>query len=92
MVASLLNVFSLDYLLASPLALAFLVIQIWMFIDAVRRREWLWAFFIFIGSGIAAIFYYFFVYRTSPSLTRGFELPGAHDRRRTPQFASPRYQ
>ena len=86
MVASLLNVFSLDYLLASPLALAFLVIQIWMFIDAVRRREWIWALFIFIGSGVAAIFYYFFVYRTSPSLTRGFELPGAHDRRRIKQL------
>ena len=28
------------------------------------------------------MFYYFWVYRAAPSATRGFELPGAHDRRR----------
>jgi hypothetical protein len=56
--------------------------QLWMLIDAIRRREWMWAFFIFVGFGFAAIFYYFAVYRAAPSATRGFELPGAHDRRR----------
>jgi tetratricopeptide (TPR) repeat protein len=53
-----------------------------MLIDAVRRREWIWALFIAIGMGLAALFYYFMVYRAAPSATRGFELPGAHDRRR----------
>ena len=56
--------------------------QLWMFVDALRRREWLWALFILIGAGFAALFYYFVVYRAAPSATRGFELPGAHDRRR----------
>jgi hypothetical protein len=57
-----------------------------MFIDALRRREWLWAFFIFIGFGFAAFFYYFAVYRAAPSATRGFELPGKFDRRRIKQL------
>jgi tetratricopeptide (TPR) repeat protein len=53
-----------------------------MFIDAIRREEWIWAVFIFIGFGLSALLYFFFVYRAAPSATRGFELPGAHDRRR----------
>ncbi len=54
-----------------------------MFIDAVRRGEWIWAIFIFIGFGLSALLYYLLVYRASTSsVTRGFELPGAHDRRR----------
>ena len=48
-----------------------------MFIHAVRNSEWLWAVFIFIGWGITALIYFFFVYRATPSATRGFELPGA---------------
>jgi tetratricopeptide (TPR) repeat protein len=56
--------------------------QLWMLIDALRRREWLWALFIFIGAGFSALFYYFAVYRAAPSAARGFELPGAYDRRR----------
>jgi hypothetical protein len=56
--------------------------NLWMLVDAIRRREWLWAFFMFIGWGIPAVLYYFFVYRDAPSSTRGFELPGAFDRRR----------
>jgi len=55
---------------------------LWMFLDALRRREWLWALFILIGMGFSALFYYFAVYRAAPSATRGFELPGAPDRRR----------
>lgn len=61
------------------LALAF---QIWMLVDAVRRREWIWAVFIFFFSVLTALLYFFLVYRAQPSATRGFELPGAHDRRR----------
>jgi hypothetical protein len=56
--------------------------QLWMLIDALRRREWLWALFIFIGAGLSALLYYFLVYRAAPSATRGFELPGAYDRHR----------
>src|SRR5262245_56573671 len=82
MVASLLNNFNIEYLLSSPLILLFFAFQLWMFVYSIRRREWIWAVFIFIGWGLSAILYYFFVYRGSaPSATRGFELPGARDRR-----------
>lgn len=53
-----------------------------MFVDAIRQREWGWAIFIFIGWGFGAFWYYLYVYRAAPSATRGFELPGAVDRRR----------
>jgi hypothetical protein len=70
------------FFLGSPLALIVFIFQIWMLVDAVRQREWFWAFFILIGWGFAALWYYFYVYRGSVSATRGFELPGAHSRRR----------
>src|SRR4029077_4247862 len=41
-----------------------------------------WALFIFAFPGFGAFWYFFYVYRNSPSATRGFELPGAHDRKR----------
>ena len=53
-----------------------------MLIDAVRRGEYLWAAFIFIGSIISTVLYYVLVYRDAPSATTGFQLPGAVDRRR----------
>ncbi|MBU6411530.1 MAG: tetratricopeptide repeat protein, partial [Verrucomicrobia bacterium] len=56
--------------------------QIWMFVHAVRNGEWLWAVFIFIGWGVTTLLYFFLVYRAAPSAMRGFELPGAFDRRR----------
>lgn len=68
-----------SHYVAPALMIAF---SLWMFIDAVRRREWLWALFILLGFGFSALFYYFAVYRAAPSATRGFELPGAYDRRR----------
>jgi tetratricopeptide (TPR) repeat protein len=71
-----------QFLLTNPVFLVTVAFQIWMFIDAVRREEWIWAAFIFIGFGLSALLYFFFVYRAAPSATRGFELPGAHDRRR----------
>jgi len=81
--ASLLNnLADWRYLLSSPFWLAITVFQIWMFVDAVRQREWIWALFIVLGWGISAVLYYLFVYRAAPSAMRGFELPGAHDRRR----------
>jgi tetratricopeptide (TPR) repeat protein len=70
------------FFLANPWLPIIFLFQLWMFIDAVRRREWIWAVFIIIGSGLSAMLYFFLVYRAAPSATRGFELPGAHDRRR----------
>ena len=70
------------YLAANPLIWAMLVFQLWMLIHAIRQREWIWAFLILIGLAIAALWYYFYVYRGSASTMRGFELPGAHKRKR----------
>jgi hypothetical protein len=70
------------HLLTSPVFLLSTVFWIWMLIDAVRRREWVWVLFIAVFSIFAAFWYFFSVYRASPLSTRGFELPGAHSRRR----------
>lgn len=70
------------YLLTGPLALLALAFQIWMLVDALRRREWLWAALIAIGFLLSALLYYLAVYRNAQSGLRGFELPGQHDRRR----------
>ena len=84
MFASLIsNLLNINYLIHNVWLFLVFAFQIWMFIDAIRRQEWLWAVFIFIGWGITALLYFFLVYRAvAPSVTRGFELPGAHDRRR----------
>lgn len=75
--------FNLDFWLRSPVLLVFGLFVIWMLVDAVRREEWLWVLFIFLFPMINAPLYFFLVYRNaSPFATRGFELPGAHDRRR----------
>jgi len=71
-----------QFLLTNPAFLVMTVFQLWMLVDAVRREEWIWAVFIFIGFGLSALLYFFLVYRAAPSATRGFELPGAHHRRR----------
>jgi len=88
MFASLISDFlNVDYLIHNVWLLLVFAFQVWMFIDAVRRQEWIWAVIIFIGFGLSAILYYFFVYRAAaPSATSGFELPGAHDRRRIKQL------
>lgn len=73
------------YVFSGLLGFLFVVFQIWMFVDAIRREEWLWAVFIFLtfGWGLSAVLYYFFVYRAAaPSVTRGFELPGTQHRKR----------
>ncbi|MEW6306569.1 MAG: tetratricopeptide repeat protein [Verrucomicrobiota bacterium] len=70
---------------SGPLGLVFLIFNIWMLIDAVRRDEWVWALFILFIPVINAILYYFFVYRASGgggASLQGFELPGASARRR----------
>lgn len=87
MLASLYTVLGiLSYLLTSPVMLAMTAFQLWMFIHALRNREWIWALFIFIGSGIGAIWYYFYAYRGSSSAMSGFELPGAQSRARIKQL------
>lgn len=82
---------SLEFWLANPVFLVVTAFQIWMFIDAIRRQEWVWAFFIFIGSGLGACFYYFSVYRDSSSASRGFELPGAGSRQRIKELEAQIY-
>ena len=71
----------LEWLFYSPASFLFGAFALWMLVDAVRRREWLWA--LFIGcTGFGAVWYFFYVYRGSPEAMRGFELPGAHSRQR----------
>jgi hypothetical protein len=83
MFASLLTVLSGGFVVfLNPVTLALAVFQLWMFIHAVRNREWIWALFLFVGWGIAAFWYYFYVYRGSASSVSGFELPGAQSRKR----------
>ncbi|MFO1487865.1 MAG: tetratricopeptide repeat protein [Verrucomicrobiota bacterium] len=83
MVAAILDLLNPHLLLGSPLLFLLAVFQLWMLIHAIRQREWLWVFFLLIGWGISAFFYYMSVYRASgSSSTRGFELPGAQNRRR----------
>lgn len=83
MLAALVDRFAnYEYLLSSPLLLAMTAFQIWMLIHALRQREWIWALFIGLGWGLAAMWYYFAVYRASPATLRGFELPGAQSRKR----------
>jgi tetratricopeptide (TPR) repeat protein len=80
------NLLNTDYLLSSPWLGLLSLFWLWMLIDAIRRQEWMWACFIFVGWLVSAMFYYFAVYRAAPSATRGFELPGAFDRRRIKQL------
>jgi hypothetical protein len=84
MLHSFFQIFGGGGLIQSAVMLLIFAFQIWMFIDALRRREFIWAVIIFIGYGISAIFYYFLVYRQSGGAGNplaGFELPGAADRR-----------
>lgn len=67
-------------LFTSPFWLLVTGFQLWMLVHALRSREWVWALFIFIGSGLGAILYYLTVYRSTPA--SGFELPGAQSRAR----------
>ena len=66
------------------------VFQLWMLIDAVRRREWMWVVAMLVFPGFSTFFYFFYIFRGSPS-TRGFELPGAHDRRRIKELQAQIY-
>jgi hypothetical protein len=59
------------------------VFTLWMFIQAIRNGDYIWAVFIFFFSGFSALLYFFLVYRPSMGSNpmAGFELPGAADRR-----------
>jgi hypothetical protein len=82
MVASLIdNFLALQGWVGLPLFGLFALFQLWMFIDAIRKREWFWALFIFLFPVINAVLYYIYVYRAN-SATSGFELPGAAKRKR----------
>jgi hypothetical protein len=82
MVASLLtNLFFLQRGFSLPLFGLATLFQIWMFIHAIRNREYVWAAYIFIFSVFSSVLYFFLVYRNSGS-SQGFELPGAAKRKR----------
>ncbi|MBI3881225.1 MAG: tetratricopeptide repeat protein [Verrucomicrobia bacterium] len=68
--------------------LGLFVFQVWMFVDAVRRGEYFWAVFIWIGSLISTVLYFFLVYRDGATATSGFELPGAARRARIKELQS----
>lgn len=78
----------LSVILKSPASLILSALILWMLIHAVRNREWLWALFIVVFPVFGAFWYFVSVYRHSGggSMTQGFELPGAHDRRRIKQL------
>jgi len=73
-------------ILSEPIFWLFLPFQVWMLVDAVRRREWIWSVFIFFFSVLSAFFYWLMVYRQEGPIGggggRGFELPGSKVRRR----------
>jgi hypothetical protein len=80
---------NLEYWIRSPFTWVAVLFQIWMFVDAIRRREYLWAAFIIFFSIISALLYFFLVYRqASPLAAQGFELPGAHRRDRIRELQS----
>jgi tetratricopeptide (TPR) repeat protein len=87
MFASLItDILNIGYLLHNPWLLLIFAFQAWMFVDAVRRQEWIWAVFIFIGFGLSAVLYFFFFYRAAGAGSGGFELPGMQSRARIKQL------
>ena len=61
---------------------------IWMLVDAIRRKEYLWVVLILAG---LSIWYFFYVYRGSASATQGFELPGSAKRKRIKELQAQIY-
>lgn len=70
-----------EYIFASVPSLIFTVFTLWMVVHAVRQRDWSWVVFMVVFP-LCALWYFFQVYRGGDLSTRGFELPGAHSRRR----------
>ncbi len=73
---------------AGPLSLAYGAFTIWMLVDAVRRREYLWIVAILAGLGF---WYFFYVYRSGGSSAQGFELPGTAKRKRIKELQAQIY-
>lgn len=75
---------TLEQVVSNPFFILVVIFWGWMFVDAIRREEWIWA--LFVGFFfLSAIFYYFLVYRPNRGASvRGasFEFPGAGDRKR----------
>jgi hypothetical protein len=78
----------LQWYFQNPLTLLFMAFWLWMLVDAIRRQEWLWVLFLFLFPPLNTILYYFLVYRTRPSATSGFELPGTFNRKRIAELQS----
>lgn len=64
--------------------------NLWMIVDAIRRREWVWVGILLIFPGISTLWYFFYMFRDSTA-TRGFELPGAQNRRRIKELQAQIY-
>lgn len=64
--------------------------NLWMIVDAIRRREWIWVGILLIFPGISTLWYFFYIFRDSSSM-RGFELPGAQNRRRIKELQAQIY-
>ena len=76
-----------EFLMGSPVALLVFGFSLWMFVDALRRHEWIWAVCIAVFTVFSAMLYYFLVYRQQGPAGggggfSGFELPGARQRAR----------
>lgn len=83
----LFDLFNPEYMARSPVFIAMFAFQVWMFVDAIRRKEWIWAVFIFFFSILSAGLYFFMVYLQQGPISggaglKGFELPGSKERRR----------
>lgn len=72
------NVQAWGSLIGAVLLVAF---NLWMIIDAIRKREWGWVAILIVFPGLGTVFYFFYIFR-GPTAMRGFELPGAQGRRR----------
>jgi len=79
---SIFDLDSLQHLIRNPLFWVGTAFQLWMVVDAIRRQEWMWVIIMLVFPLFGTFWYFFSVYRAAPSATRGFELPGAHDRKR----------
>ena len=78
-----------EFFVGSPAALLAFGFSLWMFVDAVRRQEWVWAVCIAVFNIFSAMMYYFLVYRAHGAAGggfSGFELPGAKHRARIRQI------
>ena len=48
----------LSRLISNPLLGLLFLFQLWMFVDAIRREEWLWAILIWVFPGFTALWYF----------------------------------